>query len=145
MTKIWLGGLMLFGVSLVGCQLNQKADADPASYTVNEAFGLGGGREAVIQGENLRLRFDDVLEDSRCPKGVECFWTGQARIAIRVLQAGDSTTLEFNTNPAPGQNRQSIPMGEYTIQLWSLDPYPQTPDDSPALEDYRASLVVLKN
>ena len=33
-------------------------------------------------------------------------------------------------------------MGEYTIELWSLDPYPQTPDDSLALEDYHASLVV---
>ena len=99
MTNRRLGVVMLLGVSLVGCQLNQKADADPAAYTVNEAFGLGGGSEAVIQGENLRLRFDDVLEDSRCPKGVECFWTGQARIAIRVLQAGDSTTAGIQYQP----------------------------------------------
>lgn len=137
--------LLALGVTVAGCQVSNVADADPASYAVNEAFGLGGGQEAVIRGENLRLRFDDVLEDSRCPKAVECFWTGQARIAIHVLQAGDSTTLEFNTNPAPGENRQSIPLGEYTIQLWSLDPYPQSPDRSPPLEDYHASMVVLKS
>ena len=144
MKRGWIPAILV-GFALAGCQFTQRADADPASYTVNEAFGLGGGQEAVIRGENLRLRFDDVLEDSRCPKDVECFWTGQARIVIRALQAGDSTTLEFNTNPAPGQNRQSIPLGDYTIQLWSLDPYPRSPDHSPPLEDYRASLVVLKN
>ena len=45
---------------------------------LNQVFALKGGQEATINGEDLRLRFDEVLEDSRCPKSVECFWTGQA-------------------------------------------------------------------
>jgi hypothetical protein len=76
---------------------------------------------------------------------VQCFWTGQARIALLAVQDGYPSTLEFNTNPAPGENRQSIPLGEYRIELWSLDPYPERPEQSIPLEKYRVSLVVLRN
>jgi hypothetical protein len=36
-------------------------------------------------------------------------------------------------------------VGEYAIELVSLDPYPQTPDDALALEQYRATLVMRKS
>jgi hypothetical protein len=104
------------------------------------------GQDAVITGENLRLHFDEVLEDSRCPAQVECVWTGQARIAV-VVHAAASTpiTVAFNTNPAPGQNAQTAQVGEYKITLLSLEPYPQTPEDPIDLEQYRATLEVSKS
>jgi hypothetical protein len=142
--KSWLLALVL-AMALVGCQLSQEAEADPVEFHLNEVFTLGGGQEAVISGENLRLRFNAVLEDSRCPTQVECFWTGQARIAVLVQPAGDEPTItEFNTNPAPGQNLQTARVGEYTVSLQSLDPYPQSIDESIALEDYRVTLSVEK-
>ena len=96
----------------------------------------------MISGESLGLRFTDVLEDSRCPTQVECFWTGQARIAVLVQPTGNpSTTVNFNTNPASGQNVQTARVDDYTIDLKSLDPYPQTPE-SISFEDYRAKLLV---
>jgi hypothetical protein len=136
---------LALAITVVGCQMSQKAEADPVAYNLNEVFALGGGQEATISGENLSLRFTDVLEDSRCPTQVECFWTGQARIAVLVQPQGrEPTTTEFNTNPAPGQNMQTAQVGEYTIELQSLDPYPQTIDESIALEEYRATLSVRK-
>ena len=79
-------------VALMGCQVSRKAEADPVEYTLGQEFSLRGGQEATISGENLRLRFTDVLEDSRCPTEVECFWTGQARIAVAVEPAGRAAT-----------------------------------------------------
>lgn len=138
----------IFGVALLltltGCGAEHQADAGPPEFDVNEVFPLGGGQEATIKGENLVLRFSDVLEDSRCPKAVECFWTGQARIVVRVEDHGDPTTVEFNTNPAPGQNVQKAAVGAHTVALWSLDPYRQTPDQVLELADYRATLLVQK-
>ena len=96
--------MALLGLALISCHIDEPARADVPEFGLNEAFTLGGGQDALIPGENLRLRFTDVLEDSRCPTQVECFWTGQARITIAVQPEGDgSTTVEFNTNPAPGQ------------------------------------------
>jgi hypothetical protein len=131
-------------LALLGCHSNQ-AGAQPLAINLDQVFTLAGGQEATINGENLRLRFDQVLEDSRCPRRVECFWTGQARIAVLVEPNGrGETDLEFNTNPAPGQNDQTARVDEYTITLKSLDPYPQTIDQHVRLQDYRATMSVGK-
>jgi hypothetical protein len=75
---------------------------------------------------------------------VQCVWTGQARIAIVVQPDSTApTTVEFNTNPAPGQTVNMATVGAYRIELRSLDPYPQTPEDPIAFEDYRATLVLV--
>ncbi|OBA99838.1 hypothetical protein A5662_01295 [Mycobacteriaceae bacterium 1482268.1] len=139
--KRWLTAAVVTG-ALVSCQLGREAGADPVSFTLGQQFTLSGGQEAV-SGENLRVRFTDVLEDSRCPLRVECFWTGQARVAV-VVQSPEnpSTTVEFNTNPASGQNKQTVRADGYTISLKTLEPYPQTPDDPISFEDYRAELLV---
>src|ERR1700712_3757212 len=93
-------------LALASCQV---ARADPSEYGLNEPFALAGGQEAEIRAVGLRLRFTEVLEDSRCPKLVACFWSGQARIAVVVEQSGSlPTTVQFNTNPAPGQNIQTV-------------------------------------
>ena len=110
---------------------------------LNDTFTLGYGQTAVLQAENLRLTFDAVLEDSRCPTQVQCFWTGQARVTL-IAQQGDAApvTLEFNTNPAPGETVLSAPFGSYQIDLQSLDPYPQDPDKPSIDGEYRVTLQV---
>jgi len=110
---------------------------------LNDTFTLGYGETAVLPAEDLRVTFSDVLEDSRCPTQVECFWTGQARIDLTVQQGeADPVRLEFNTNPAPGQTLLSCPFGVYQIDVQSLDPYPQDPDKLPKDRDYRVTLQV---
>ena len=134
----------LLGLTLLGCQADEPARADVPDFNLDEPLTLSGGQDGQLPSENLRLRFAKVLEDSRCPTQVECFWTGQARIAIAVQPGGGgSTTVEFNTNPAPGQTVKVAEVGQYSIELLSLEPYPQTPDAIP-FEDYRASLIVRK-
>jgi hypothetical protein len=137
--------VVLLGLALTSCGFDEAARADVPEFNLNEAFTLAGSQDGLIPSEKLRLRFAEVLEDSRCPTQVECFWTGQARIAISMHPDGSgSTNVEFNTNPAPGQTVKVAEVGQYRIELQSLDPYPQTPDDPIAFEDYRATLVVRK-
>jgi len=145
MIRLWQVAMVL-AVVLTGCQQAQEARADDVEFHLNEVFVLAGGQDAVIADEKLRMRFDEVLEDSRCPAQVECFWTGQARIAVDVQPASSTPTrATFNTNPAPDQNVQTAQVGAYVIELISLDPYPQTPDDTFDLEQYRATLEVHKS
>jgi hypothetical protein len=130
-------------LAMAACQASRKAEADPVEFALGQQLPLSGGQEATIAGESLRVRFTDVLEDSRCPTEVECFWTGQARIAVAVEPAGrEATTVTFNTNPAPGQNVQTADVDGFAVELKSLEPYPRTPDNGLALEDYTATLVV---
>ena len=144
MIKTWVA-IAAMVLALLGCQ-SQVAQADPIEAGVDQQFVLHGGQEVTIRGADLRLRFTDVLEDSRCPTEVECFWTGQARIAVEAESGqGAPTNLEFNTNPAPGQGKLTNDVGGYTVEFTSLDPYPKTPDDSPGLTDYSATLLVRKS
>jgi hypothetical protein len=144
MTKWTWPVVVLLGLVLTGCNIDQPARADVPEFNLNEAFTIARGQEGLIPSEKLRLRFAEVLEDSRCPTQVKCFWTGQARIAISVQPDGSTATkVEFNTNPAPGQTAKVAEVGPYSIELQSLDPYPQTPD-AIAFEDYRATLMVRK-
>jgi hypothetical protein len=137
---------VLLGLALMSCHVGGPARADIPESNLNEPFALAGGQQALIPSEKLRLRFTEVLEDSRCPTRVQCFWTGQARIAIEVQpDSVGPTTVEFNTNPAPGQTVNKSTVGPYSIELQSLDPYPETPDHPIAFEDYRATLVVRKS
>jgi hypothetical protein len=125
---------------VAGCP---AAHAQPVEAALDQPFILQGGQQVTITGEDLDVRFTQVLEDSRCPELVECFWTGQARIVLAAETDGrEPTPVEFNTNPAPGLNIQTVRVSEFTITLDSLDPYPQTPEDLFALEDYRATLTV---
>lgn len=137
MITAWLPALAAVGLLAAGCPV---ASADPS---LDRDFTLGGGQETSVDG--LRVRFADVLEDSRCPARVACFWSGQARLTV-VAQTDDAppTTVEFNTNPAPGQGVSSGRVGDYTVTMRSLAPYPQTPEDATPLADYRLTLSVAK-
>ena len=68
-------------VALVGWQVSHQAQADPVEFDLEQEFPLSGGQEATIAGENLRLRFTDVLEDSRCPTevGRRCWFAADRR------------------------------------------------------------------
>ncbi|HEX2285142.1 MAG TPA: hypothetical protein VHI10_10025 [Mycobacterium sp.] len=133
---------MLLSLALLSCHADPPAKAQVRDFNLNEPFTLAGGHEAKLAGGKLRVRFDKVLEDSRCPTQVDCVWTGQAQIAVSVTpEASASTVVVFNTNPAPGLTVTSASVGEYQVELQSLDPYPQTPDHI-AFEDYRATLIV---
>jgi hypothetical protein len=115
----------------------------PAEPALGDAFTLQVGQEVSISGENLHVRFDGVTEDSRCPAMVTCVWTGEARVVMKVWQDGEApVTLDFNTNPAPSENRQALTYSSYTIRLDAVEPYPQTPDRPIAPDEYRVTLQV---
>ena len=53
-------------------------------YTANEVsldkeFSLSPGQSTMIAGENLAIKFIEVISDGRCPKGAICVWAGEAR------------------------------------------------------------------
>lgn len=133
---------MVLSVSgAVACS-GDKAD-EPMTVVVGDVFTVGMGKTAVLPSENLTITFDSVLEDSRCPTNVDCFWSGQARVMVTVQQGeGDALDLEFNTNPAPDMNQQSLAVGSYVVALQSLDPYPQEADKVIEAEEYRLTLQV---
>ena len=45
----------------------------------------------------VRIKFVELVEDSRSPVDTNCIWAGNAKIKVRVTRNGKSKLLELNT------------------------------------------------
>jgi hypothetical protein len=115
----------------------------PNPYDGMFSVNLNVGEEQTIEG--VTLRFTEVLEDGRCPEGMDCYHAGWARIKASV----NGTEVQFNlrgghspgrTYVAPSQSNTRKVAGR-TIYLAALEPYPKK-GSKPELSAYKATFFV---
>jgi hypothetical protein len=107
---------------------------------LGQEFELKINQEAAIEGEGLTVVFESVVEDSRCPEGVDCIWSGNAKIRIKSSkQKHAPSSIELNTNVEP----KSSSYLDYEIKLVALKPRPKA--DKPVQpNEYKATLIITK-
>ncbi|OAB80136.1 hypothetical protein [Cochleicola gelatinilyticus] len=75
------------------------------------------------------ITFKKVLEDSRCPKEVNCIWAGRIKILVEVSK--DGTTAETKelifgqTRPGESESKQIATLNGKTYVGMNVTPYPQ--------------------
>ena len=107
-------------------------------------FALSVGQEVSSADGKLKIKFVSVPEDSRCPKGVNCIWAGNARVVLQVGEAtGKPSRVELNTNPREATDAAEGDYGLYRIKLIGVAPYPVS-GQTIAPKSYTATLVVSK-
>lgn len=93
----------------------------PATAQSKPQIRVKIGTEKQIVKDKLALRFLDMVEDSRCPRDVQCIWAGNAKIKVQISKPGGQPKIfEMNTSLDP----QSILVEGYTIKLIGLTPEP---------------------
>lgn len=107
-----------------------RASVRPA---LGESFQLGFGETARIGDTDLRLTFEEVLDDSRCPTGVVCVWAGNASVLL--------TSKEFEAALNTAVEPFRVSQLGYSVQLIAVEPYPSADDQLEPL-DYVVTLVV---
>lgn len=136
-TKI-LSGLSLFLLSLMmftGCQ-----NGNINEYRLGERFTLNPGQTAVIEPEGLRVKFEKILNDSRCPGDTICIWQGQVQslLTISVDGEGEQLTLtQSGSEPAAFQTYHQF------YFEFSITPYPES-EEPLLLSDYRLNLKITR-
>ena len=109
----------------------------PDRVRADQPFDLGVGQTATTT-DDLRIRFDTVRSDSRCPMDVQCVRAGEAVIAITLSLPGEAAVgRELETVPAKSQTTFS----RFTITLSSLAPSPRS-DRQIQPHDYIATFIV---
>jgi hypothetical protein len=95
---------------------------------LDKNFVLNVGQEGLTADGKLKIKFVSVPEDSRCPKGVNCIWAGNARVLLQVGKpTGAQAKLELNTNPREATDGAAGGgYGQYQIKLVEVAPYPVT-------------------
>ena len=111
--------------------------APPQSAPGSDLLTLAPGQTSPVPSERLRLKFDEVLSDSRCPSDVTCIQAGEAVVAVTAIAAdGTRQRYELHTSGAT-----SVVHGALTISLEGLEPRPVSSRPiRPA--DYRLTLRV---
>jgi hypothetical protein len=95
---------------------------------LGDEFTLRVGESASITELGVRMRFIQVVDDSRCPASVVCVWEGDGAVLLEVAPLnGDSKETVLHTNLEP----RGIPLGRANLRLVRLEPYPATPGSIP--------------
>ena len=144
-TMALVGGLQL----MLGCAQSPSWTAHPPSAVLIEAnldapIQLQPQQSARFE-ETFQVEFLHVSEDSRCPANARCIQSGQVVAAFKLWHPGlhaQTRTLELTLNPA------QVPLalqtvGEYTLQLAQVAPYP-TAAGVPSALDYTVTIRVSK-
>ena len=74
--------------------------------------------EKVVNG--FKIKFVDLVEDSRCPTDTNCVWAGNAKIKVRLKKNGKTKDVELNT----GRGLQTVKFEGYEFTLAKLLPAP---------------------
>ena len=87
----------------------------------NQQLELKINEQKTVENTKLTIKFVSVLEDSRCPEGVNCIQAGNAKVQIIIKKSkGASKTFELNTN---GEQTDVLFEG-YKIKFVGLTPTP---------------------
>jgi hypothetical protein len=137
---LWLavaGLSLLVTAALAGACASQAAP--PAVANAEDSVRIQVGQRISVEGGALEILFEAVTADSRCPKGENCAWEGDAVVAL-VFRSGDRppTRLEVHTS---AKGPSAVAYLNWAIRLAALEPYPVTGRTIPPA-DYVAILVV---
>jgi hypothetical protein len=117
-----------------------KPANDVQHVTLNQEFEVKVGQQVLVENAGLRINFQVVAEDSRCPVNVKCVWTGNAKIVLRLSKAGKrNATINLNT----GLDPKHLSYQGYDIKLVKV--MPQRKDGVTINSgDYAVTLLVTK-
>ena len=92
-----------------------------AKASKRESAKVQINKEKKLVRSGLTLKFVELVEDSRCPTGVQCIWAGNGKIKVSVKRGTSAAKLfEMDTN---GPNN-TISYAGYKITLNDLTPHP---------------------
>jgi|21_taG_2_1085346.scaffolds.fasta_scaffold00051_39 hypothetical protein len=100
---------------------------EDSAETPKIAVKVPKGETIILKG--ISIKFMEVVEDSRCPEGLDCIWAGRAIVKAKVTTNGKSEEklLTFGeVRPGEEKNTNLYSSATFAINGLSLKPYPTT-------------------
>jgi hypothetical protein len=110
--------------------------------SLGQEFSLYMGETADMEGEELQIRFLDVVEDSRCPTGVTCVWEGRVSCMVEITYL-ESLHRVALTQPGLTSWPAEKPFLRYQIEF-RVEPYPEAGKEIEK-DEYQLVLRVTKH
>ncbi len=110
------------------------APAGTTSYYPYGSLTLAFNQAAAFK-DGVSIRPVALLEDSRCPQGVQCIQAGTVRVSLRTGVNGSTSTVEADMN-------KPVSVGGDTVTLTGATPVPTKDAMRPADSTYRFTFTV---
>jgi len=138
-----MAGCIVIGIAIPAVVLTASGHSLCSKLQVglNEEFDLSIGQCVSITGENLEVRFKEVIGDSRCPRGVICVWEGKVTCTVELAKPGFLCRIVL-TEPGLTDEYAKERWEEYEI-AFHVTPYPESGEQI-AKEAYRLHLIISK-
>jgi hypothetical protein len=130
---LWLALVVLLGCAFSGDGCEARLGSSPSDVALGDEFTLAPGDSVRVGSRRLRVSFERVVEDSRCPSDAFCVSAGQVVIEAK---AGTSDGARYQLRPG-----ETVTVAGQQLRLLRVEPYPTTTSRIPAA-DYRATFVV---
>ncbi len=96
----------------------------PVTIRLEQPFSLAIGQRALLkEPDELELTLQNV-EDSRCPRGAQCVWAGEAIVTLAVRSASQPPSTHHLTL-GPDPSKRELQLGNMTLRLLDVLPYPE--------------------
>jgi len=109
---------------------SKKQGKDLKDYKVGEVLQLNMETYITIGSESLKMKIQEISEDSRCPLNVNCIQPGKAKIELMVIKELDMVSSVNLIAKGGGCQKMDGSCGNSTISqgykfsLMGLTPYP---------------------
>lgn len=114
--------LIIFLLGTIACN---RGEGDPS--IINETELAVGDMALSDNGSDFTFTFKDVLEDSRCPSEVTCFWEGRIVLEFLATENSDTATIILATeNSRDGDSLLDGQFKQHTFRLLEVNPYPKS-------------------
>jgi hypothetical protein len=129
--------LLLFS----GC----SSGPDEINASWGREFTLSTGQTAVFDGGRLKIKFESVTGDSRCPKGVTCIQAGEAKCKVLIGNDRSYSAIELHDKAGmSGYSETTFENTGYKIKLsFRVEPYPEAGKQIGS-SDYKLLMTVIK-
>ena len=137
----YVGDVPQPGISLY--MYNIEAVPAPDEFSLGQEFTLSIGQSALIQGENLAIKFIEVTSDSRCPSDVTCIWAGEVSCLTEVTKGNLNPYKLVLTQPGLTDQATTQDFDGYEF-IFRVDPYPAAGKQI-TKDEYRLVMTVAKS
>lgn len=88
------------------------------------AINEGSCVQAKVTDGKVRVCYEALVEESRCPLNVQCVWAGRAVVRLSLSSGAEKHSLLLATNKAGSGPSADTTVGGLTIHLQDVQPYP---------------------
>lgn len=138
--------ILSLGICTLASCVSQKNN--PAGEQDSLQIQLAEGQQELLKKYPMLIKFTGIVEDNRCPKGVNCIWAGVAVASIEITdQTAKPISLNLATTDMEERGYQkSASSNGYTFLLHNVSPYPTAEQPAPSLKGtYKITITIRRN